>query len=180
MANVAFRSSNGPSAVGCHLCEQVGGLLAWHGHGMRVVVPDESGQPGVARVIVDEHLCELSDLDDARRDHLMAVVVAVERVLREALLPDKINLAALGNEVPHLHWHVIPRWRDDARFPASPWSQPTDDPARLKAGIERLTMARLAAADLSTRLAHDLPGRVGGEGHVVDRISVHRPPQPCR
>jgi diadenosine tetraphosphate (Ap4A) HIT family hydrolase len=36
--------------------------------------------------------------------------------------PDKINLACLGNVVPHLHWHVIPRWRDDSHFPAPIWA----------------------------------------------------------
>jgi diadenosine tetraphosphate (Ap4A) HIT family hydrolase len=37
--------------------------------------------------------------------------------------PDKVNLASLGNVVPHLHWHVIPRYRDDAHFPAPVWGQ---------------------------------------------------------
>jgi diadenosine tetraphosphate (Ap4A) HIT family hydrolase len=36
--------------------------------------------------------------------------------------PKKINLAALGNQVPHIHWHVIPRFEDDAFFPGSAWS----------------------------------------------------------
>jgi diadenosine tetraphosphate (Ap4A) HIT family hydrolase len=37
--------------------------------------------------------------------------------------PDKINLASLGNVVPHLHWHVIPRFADDAHFPSPVWAQ---------------------------------------------------------
>ena len=36
--------------------------------------------------------------------------------------PDKVNLASLGNMVPHLHWHVIPRWKNDPWFPDSVWS----------------------------------------------------------
>jgi len=52
----------------------------------------------------------------------MATVLAVERVLREQLKPDKINLASLGNVVPHLHWHVIPRWTDDSHFPDPIWA----------------------------------------------------------
>ena len=42
--------------------------------------------------------------------------------LRTVLAPDKINLASLGNVVPHLHWHVIPRFADDAHFPAPVWA----------------------------------------------------------
>jgi diadenosine tetraphosphate (Ap4A) HIT family hydrolase len=54
----------------------------------------------------------------------MNAVLATERALRKALQPDKINLASLGNLVPHLHWHVIPRWRDDSHFPAPIWAAP--------------------------------------------------------
>jgi diadenosine tetraphosphate (Ap4A) HIT family hydrolase len=49
-------------------------------------------------------------------------VFAVEQVLRELLQPEKINLASLGNQVPHLHWHVIPRFGDDAHFPDPIWA----------------------------------------------------------
>ena len=56
------------------------------------------------------------------RQRLMDAVVAVEQVLIEQLRPSKINLASLGNVVPHLHWHVIPRWRDDSHFPAPIWA----------------------------------------------------------
>ena len=52
----------------------------------------------------------------------MDVVLATERALRMIVEPDKINLASLGNLVPHLHWHVIPRWRDDSHFPAPIWA----------------------------------------------------------
>ena len=54
---------------------------------------------------------------------LMRVVNVVERVLREVLHPAKINLAALGNVVPHLHWHVIARFDWDSHFPAPIWGQ---------------------------------------------------------
>ena len=52
----------------------------------------------------------------------MSVVWLVERCVRQVMQPDKINLASLGNMVPHLHWHVIPRYADDAHFPDSVWS----------------------------------------------------------
>jgi diadenosine tetraphosphate (Ap4A) HIT family hydrolase len=51
-------------------------------------------------------------------------VFAVEAALREIAQPDKINLASLGNVVPHLHWHVIPRWADDVNFPDAIWAAP--------------------------------------------------------
>lgn len=66
----------------------------------------------------------MSELTTAERQHLLVVVNAVEDVVRTLLRPDKINLASLGNVVPHLHWHVIPRWRDDSHFPAPIWAAP--------------------------------------------------------
>ncbi len=89
---------------------------------LRVVLPHEPLYPGFARVIWNAHVAEMSDLSESDRAHLMGVLMAVERAQREGLSPDKINLASLGNMVPHLHWHVVPRWRDDSHFPASVWS----------------------------------------------------------
>jgi len=47
----------------------------------------------------------------------------VELALRDVLTPVKINVASLGNMVPHLHWHVIPRFADDAHFPNPVWTE---------------------------------------------------------
>jgi len=68
----------------------------------------------------------------------------VEAVLRELLAPEKINLASFGNVVPHLHWHVIPRFSDDPHFPNSVWSARVRDGARpLPAGFDRSLRQRL-------------------------------------
>lgn len=80
--------------------------------------------PGFCRVIWQAHVREMSDLAAVDRAHLREVVDAVESVVRRAVNPDKINLASLGNVVPHLHWHVIPRWSDDSHFPAPIWTSP--------------------------------------------------------
>ena len=64
----------------------------------------------------------MSDLASADRRHLMALVFATESALRVLYRPHKINLASFGNLVPHLHWHVIPRYPDDPHFPASIWA----------------------------------------------------------
>jgi diadenosine tetraphosphate (Ap4A) HIT family hydrolase len=53
----------------------------------------------------------------------MQVVCQVEELIRNVLHPLKINLASFGNFVPHLHWHIIPRWEDDAYFPESIWGK---------------------------------------------------------
>lgn len=112
----------GNAVVGCVLCEGDGGTLIWRGTHLRVIRADEAGFPAFYRVIWNGHVAEFSDLSPAERAHCMEAVACVEEVLREHLAPTKINLAALGNMVPHLHWHVIARFEGDSHFPAPVWA----------------------------------------------------------
>jgi diadenosine tetraphosphate (Ap4A) HIT family hydrolase len=127
---------------GCELCQSFGGRVLWRDALVRVVAVDEPGYPGFCRVVLNRHMAEMTDLAVAERDTLMRTVFAVESALRAVLAPDKINLASLGNQVPHLHWHVIPRFRDDPHFPGSVWSAPR----REAAGDRQLDEAALGAA----------------------------------
>jgi diadenosine tetraphosphate (Ap4A) HIT family hydrolase len=113
-----------PSASGCPLCAADGGELVWRNDRLRVILAAEPDYPGFTRVVWRAHVAEMTDLPLQDRDALMRVVCAVESAQREAFAPDKINLASFGNMVPHLHWHVIPRWRDDRHFPESVWGRP--------------------------------------------------------
>jgi diadenosine tetraphosphate (Ap4A) HIT family hydrolase len=88
---------------------------------MRVVRVDDADFPAFYRVILDAHVAEFSDLPPSARAQVMAAVVAVEQALRAALQPDKVNLASLGNVVPHLHWHVVARFTWDSHFPNPIW-----------------------------------------------------------
>lgn len=109
--------------VECPLCSAANEIVLWYDRRCRVVQVDDANYPGFCRVIWRAHMREMSDLTANDRMRLMRVVFAVEQGLRALMRPDKINLASLGNQVPHLHWHVIPRFRDDAHFPDSVWSQ---------------------------------------------------------
>jgi diadenosine tetraphosphate (Ap4A) HIT family hydrolase len=107
----------------CPLCTGIGGALVFQGSKFRVIRADEVGFPAFYRVVWTNHVAEFSDLDAEDRNLCMTVVALVEKALREHLQPTKINLAALGNVVPHLHWHVIARFDWDTHFPAPVWAQ---------------------------------------------------------
>jgi len=129
----------------CAFCTGEGGRKVFGDGRCRVVIADEPFA-GFCRVIWNAHVREMTDLPPSARAHLMEVVFAVEGALRALLSPHKINLASLGNQVPHLHWHVIPRFTDDSHFPAPVWGAPqraasprqvpNDFPAALTARIE--------------------------------------------
>jgi diadenosine tetraphosphate (Ap4A) HIT family hydrolase len=106
----------------CELCTSIGGELVWGNTLCRVVNIDDPDYPGFCRVILNRHEREMTDLSEDAQQEMMRVVFAVEATLRRLLNPDKINLASLGNMTPHVHWHVIPRWRGDRCYPNPIWA----------------------------------------------------------
>ena len=64
---------------------------------------------------------EIIDLSEADRTALFAEIVAVSEALRVATACDKLNVAALGNQVRQLHVHVIARLVGDAAWPRPVW-----------------------------------------------------------
>jgi diadenosine tetraphosphate (Ap4A) HIT family hydrolase len=107
---------------GCELCTTPGGEVLWSDRNLRVVRVEDPDYPGFLRVIWQGHVREMSDLAPAQRSGLLDAVFAAERAVIALLRPDKVNLASLGNMTPHLHWHVIPRFRGDPHFPDPVWA----------------------------------------------------------
>jgi diadenosine tetraphosphate (Ap4A) HIT family hydrolase len=108
--------------AGCELCELSAPTVVDNDK-FAVILVDDANYPGFARVIWKDHVREVSDLADADRLLLNDAVYKLELAVREVMQPLKVNVASLGNVVPHLHWHVIPRYADDAHFPAPVWAQ---------------------------------------------------------
>ncbi len=135
----------------CPLCDTPGGQLLWRDDFCRLVLAGEPDYPGFLRVILNAHVREMTDLPVPDRQRLMEVAWAAEAALRDVLTPDKVNLASLGNVVPHLHWHVIPRFADDPHFPNPVWGErKRDAPHPAPAGLAEHLLAafsrRLARA----------------------------------
>ncbi|MEK8030165.1 HIT family protein [Ideonella sp. DXS29W] len=153
--------------AGCELCAERT-TSAWTevvaDARLRVVrVLDAPDFPAFYRVIWRDHVAELSDLSDDDRAHCLAAVVAVEAALRAALAPTKINLAALGNMVPHLHWHVIARFDWDSHFPQPIWGARQRDvvpPAGERMRLPLNKLDELVRQSVETRVFG--LGRIGG------------------
>jgi len=133
--------------IACPLCQEDGGLVLVRQPDWRLVrVLDTPAFPAFYRVIWQAHVAEWTDLSPDQRRRCMAVVEQVEALMRKHLMPTKINLASLGNVVPHLHWHVIARFDWDSHFPAPLWATPVrpTDQARCATVSERLPMVDAA------------------------------------
>ena len=122
------------------------GQLIWRGDDCRIILVNDPDLPGFCRVIWNRHVAEMTDLSYGEREHLMTLVFAVEEAVRHVMRPDKVNIAALGNMVPHIHWHVIPRYRDDAFFPGSAWSQRIQETPANKIAERKMLADQLPAS----------------------------------
>jgi diadenosine tetraphosphate (Ap4A) HIT family hydrolase len=88
-----------------------------------VIEAQDVDYPGFLRLIWNQHLREFSDLNREDRILCVDILVLLEEFILKTFKADKINIASLGNLVPHLHWHIIPRFSDDKHFPAPIWSE---------------------------------------------------------
>jgi len=132
----------------CELCATAGGTILWESPTCRVVRVDDPQYPGFCRVIWTAHVREMTDLEPAERQFMMNLVFALEKVVRTLFAPDKINLASLGNLTPHLHWHVIPRWRDDRHFPEPIWGHAQRDVSPPRAVVSDDTLRQALGKQL--------------------------------
>ena len=141
------------TGAACDLCtllaapaEGVGAsIILWSDDALTVVAVDEPGYPGFTRVVWNAHVKEMTDLSVAERDRVMRAVWAVEQAQRDVLAPHKVNVASFGNMTPHVHWHVIPRYADDAHFPHPTWGTRQRDPAPASIAVRTALLPDLHA-----------------------------------
>jgi len=66
---------------------------------------------------------ELSDCDETTRKRLFEVMLLVEKQMLAYYNPTKINIASFGNYHPHLHIHIMARFKEDSYFPEPMWGR---------------------------------------------------------
>ncbi|WP_303809609.1 HIT domain-containing protein [Aeromonas rivipollensis] len=87
----------------------------------RVLLAKDSQYPWLILVPRVAGLREIHHLLPEQQQQLMQESCAVATLMEEALGPDKINVAALGNLVPQLHLHHVARFSTDAAWPGPIW-----------------------------------------------------------
>ena len=116
--------------------------------------------PGHTLVVPRQHIVDIFALDDTNGAALMSALSRVAGAVRDAFNPDGINIwqsnGAPWQEVFHLHFHILPRWKDDGLLPFRP---PRQQPSRAEldeqAGKIR---AALDAPGATAKLAPQSPG----------------------
>ena len=87
----------------------------------RVLLANDANYPWLILVPRLPALTELIDLEESAQGQLMGEIAAAARVIKTITECDKLNVAALGNQVPQLHVHVIARRHRDAAWPKPVW-----------------------------------------------------------
>ena len=109
----------------CGLCKAPTLPILWSGHNFRIVLVTDQNIKGYLRLELLEHVSEIHQLSQSIKHQMYSLLNIIEINLINIFNPDKINIASLGNKTPHIHWHIISRYKHDNFFPESIWSKPT-------------------------------------------------------
>lgn len=72
----------------------------------------EQSHPGRCIVAYKDHVSELTDLSDDERGAFFADVARASKAIHAAFHPDKVNYGAYGDTGRHLHFHLVPKYKD--------------------------------------------------------------------
>lgn len=72
----------------------------------------EQSHPGRCVVAYKNHVNELFELNENDRNAFMADVCKVASAIQKAFAPAKINYGAYSDKLPHLHFHLVPKYAD--------------------------------------------------------------------
>ena len=93
----------------------------------RVVLNRDQFFPGYSLLFTKDHVTELFHLTPLVRGELIEEISRVAQALYDVFSPEKINYELLGNMVPHMHWHLVPRFSNDPLWPRPIWSEPHNE-----------------------------------------------------
>jgi diadenosine tetraphosphate (Ap4A) HIT family hydrolase len=139
------------SEAGCVLCERVAGegeLFIAELDACRAYFNPDQFFPGWVFVVLRWHATELYELSVLERARMIEDVNRMAQALASVYRPVKMNYELLGNQVAHIHWHLVPRLAGDPepRWPV--WRLQHDPtllpPDEVAARIESLRRALAA------------------------------------
>lgn len=73
------------------------------------------------KIFTQEPYKEMSELPHNLKYEIFELLDIIEKEMIRYYNPDKINMASFGNYVPHVHWHIMARFKEDSYFPEPMW-----------------------------------------------------------
>lgn len=64
---------------------------------------------------------EFSHCSKKEKEAIWSALDTIEKIMLEYYQPEKVNIASFGNMLPHVHWHIMARFKEDSYFPEPMW-----------------------------------------------------------
>lgn len=75
------------------------------------------------KIFTNESIKEFSQCNDETKKEIWKYLDIIEKEMINYFNPDKINIASFGNYVPHVHFHIMARFKNDSFFPEPMWGK---------------------------------------------------------
>jgi diadenosine tetraphosphate (Ap4A) HIT family hydrolase len=95
------------------------------------LIGDHQYYPGYTMLVSKTHFKEMHHMPEDKRSQFLKEFNLAQSVIEKVFNPFKINLCSLGNKVPHVHWHIFPRFEDDSTRFDPPWLKMHEFSSRL-------------------------------------------------
>jgi diadenosine tetraphosphate (Ap4A) HIT family hydrolase len=142
------------AGTGCPLCAPRPQFTDFHYFVRKLRVSSlylsrEQTYRGASVVVYDlGHIVRIDQLSIPKWVNLATDIWLAESAVYRALKPDHVNVESLGNQVPHLHFHVIPRYKNDGRWRGPIWTNRKEMPDRRLNDAEYAELARLLNSEI--------------------------------
>ena len=118
-----------------------------------IILGDAQFYRGYCVLFAKRHVTEPHLMPRGEAHELLDEMLAVGKAISAVTSPLKLNYECLGNQEPHVHWHIFPRYADDTLRLQPIWLRPEKE---RKVSLE-VTAHRALIADLRTALARSIP-----------------------
>jgi diadenosine tetraphosphate (Ap4A) HIT family hydrolase len=86
-----------------------------------IKIEEETFEIPWIKVFTQKHIKEFSQCNQSLRLYILDILDIIEKIMIKEFNPDKINIASFGNYVPHVHFHIQSRFKNDSYFPEPTW-----------------------------------------------------------
>jgi len=95
--------------------------LIWENELLRIET--EKSEIPWLKIFTKEPYREMSEVPTGTKMEIYALLDLIEKEMLSYYRPAKINIASFGNYLPHVHWHIMARFKEDSYFPEPMWGK---------------------------------------------------------
>jgi diadenosine tetraphosphate (Ap4A) HIT family hydrolase len=113
-----------------------------------LILGDAQFYRGYCVLFAKRHVTEMHLMARGEAHELLDELIAVGKTLERVVKPLKLNYECLGNQEPHVHWHVFPRYAEDPLRLAPVWQRPEHERKVALEDNDRRSLIRALQTDL--------------------------------